>query len=565
MAYSPRHFLRPSHGVVLIWTLFIIKGAFYCLLFPVWEGYDEFAHFAFVQHLAVHHELPVPQTRVSKGIQESLALAPLPWSLRHWPAPYLTHDAYWQLSAGDRADRETRLRAIPSSPAKESGTDFLYEEKQPPLYYFILLPVFMALQGLSLLNAVFALRLVSVLIVSSLVPIAFITARYVFDSNAVALQIAALIAALPELYIDVARVGNESLAIPLCSLFVFASLRTVDESRRIWWAAVALAFGLLTKAYVVTLVPVFLVLCIVAVWPQPRKGLAFSSVISFVALGLAGLWYYHAAADNSGIWIDASPTQAMGPIAMLKRIPAVDWRTAAQSLSLSHLWVGNWSFLQTRSWMYRVFEGIGVLALLGFVRAQFDLLRSETGTLREGHILLLAGVYFSFLTGIAYHVLVNFINSDISSSTGWYLYAVILPEVLLITVGLFLLLPARCRRFAVPVSIGCFALLELYTAHFLLIPYYTGFIAHAPTGALKSFHIAQLQDGGFREMVVRLAANRPPYFNGPVLLILWGMFILSTVALVVIGVRAGDFDHDAQWCGKAATKKGYKDVRTEVW
>jgi hypothetical protein len=502
--------LRPAHGVALIWAIFIIKGAFYCLLFPLWEGYDEYAHFAFVQHLAGHHELPVSETRVSKQVQESLTLTPLPWSLRDWPSPYVTHDAYWQLSAGERQDRELRLRDVPLSLGKEAGTDFLYEGKQPPLYYFVQLPVFMALQGLSFVNAVFALRLVSVLFVSITIPIAFVAARYVFASNAEALQVAAFIAALPELYIDIARVGNESLAIPVCSLFVYAALRSIDDGRRLWWAAVTLGLALLTKAYFVTLLPVFLILCAAAVWSRPRKGPAFSGVISCLALGLAGSWYYHnAVSATSGIWVDAAPTQAMGLMGMIRRIPSLDWLAATRSLSLSHLWVGNWSFLQVRSWMYQVFEGIGLLALLGFVRAQLGYAGGSARKIGKKHVLVLAGVYFCFALGIAYRVFLNFINSNMSSSTGWYLYAVILPEVLLTTIGLFLLLPVRWQRFAVPVTMGCFALLELYTVHFLLIPYYTGFIDHTQTGALRSFHVSQLQNGGLSTMFARVLTNKP--------------------------------------------------------
>src|SRR5262249_6233137 len=155
------------------------------------------------------------------------------------------------------------------------------------------------------------------------------------------------------------------------------------------------------------------------------------------------------------------------------------------SLSLSHIWIGNWSFLQVRSWMYRVFEGIGVLALLGFVRAAFGLSNRSEIDIRGRHLAVLAGVYCCFLIGGAYHVLVNFINSNISTSTGWYLYVVVVPEILLMMAGLFYLFPTAWRRHCVPAVIVCFTLLELYTVHFLLMPYYTGFIDHAPTGGLR--------------------------------------------------------------------------------
>jgi hypothetical protein len=45
---------RPSSSscsrlVLALWVIFLCKGTFYCLLFPVWEGYDEYAHHGFVE------------------------------------------------------------------------------------------------------------------------------------------------------------------------------------------------------------------------------------------------------------------------------------------------------------------------------------------------------------------------------------------------------------------------------------------------------------------------------------------------------------------------------------
>jgi hypothetical protein len=37
--------------VVLIWVAFFLRGAFYASILPVWEGFDEYAHFAFIHHL----------------------------------------------------------------------------------------------------------------------------------------------------------------------------------------------------------------------------------------------------------------------------------------------------------------------------------------------------------------------------------------------------------------------------------------------------------------------------------------------------------------------------------
>ncbi len=72
--------------LVLIWAFFLIRGCFYSSLFPLWEGYDEFAHFAYVQYLSNSQGLPIPQqSELSTEIHDSLELVPLPWELRDLP------------------------------------------------------------------------------------------------------------------------------------------------------------------------------------------------------------------------------------------------------------------------------------------------------------------------------------------------------------------------------------------------------------------------------------------------------------------------------------------------
>src|SRR5262245_28812776 len=104
---------RPEYRVLLaLWLAFLCKGAFYAVVFPIWEGFDEFAHFAFIQHIANYHELTVPDTRVSHEIDASLELAPLPWELIKILPSYTTHDAYWQLPPTERIRRQKELLAI---------------------------------------------------------------------------------------------------------------------------------------------------------------------------------------------------------------------------------------------------------------------------------------------------------------------------------------------------------------------------------------------------------------------------------------------------------------------
>lgn len=68
-----RRFLL-SLGV--IWACFLIRALFYCAAIPLWEGFDEYAHFDYVRHIALKRSLPNRDTRISPEVAESLQLAP---------------------------------------------------------------------------------------------------------------------------------------------------------------------------------------------------------------------------------------------------------------------------------------------------------------------------------------------------------------------------------------------------------------------------------------------------------------------------------------------------------
>jgi len=61
---------------------FLARGLFYVSVLPMWEGFDEYGHFGFVDYLSATGKLPEPAERVSAEINRSLDLVPLPWTLR---------------------------------------------------------------------------------------------------------------------------------------------------------------------------------------------------------------------------------------------------------------------------------------------------------------------------------------------------------------------------------------------------------------------------------------------------------------------------------------------------
>lgn len=145
--------------------------------------------------------------------------------------------------------------------------------------------------------------------------------------------------------------------------------------------------------------------------------------------------------------------------------------------------------------------------------------------------------HLPFCLGLAHHVLISYVTMGISATTGWYLYALVV-EVTLIARGLLSWLPERLHRAVLPAAAACFAALELYATHFVLLPYYTGLIAHTPGGAIATFHPFGVREPLIATVAGRLAANKPAFLGPPLIVALWIGFVLGTVAVVWISIRA---------------------------
>ena len=50
--------MRATRWILAIWFCFLVRAFFYCAALPLWEGYDEWSHFATVQRMASRTRLP---------------------------------------------------------------------------------------------------------------------------------------------------------------------------------------------------------------------------------------------------------------------------------------------------------------------------------------------------------------------------------------------------------------------------------------------------------------------------------------------------------------------------
>jgi hypothetical protein len=519
--------------LAVVWICFLFRGWFYASMFPLWEGYDEFAHFGVVRAIAVKGILLLPRDQAGqRDVEESFKLVPVPWQWRGWDVfrSSLTEEGYWALPPEERRQRVARLRDIPLSWSREDSVHGIsaYEAAQPPLFYWLMAPVLCALKGCGLLAQVMWLRWIGVAIASLAVPLTFGIAFGVTGRESVALGCAAVVAVMPGFAIDVARVSNEPLCILLFTLLICLGLRILDHAPHAGSAAAlgaVLGLGLLTKAYFLTAVPaVFLLLLY-----RYRKAWRLALTTPVITVAISGWWYLRNVLTTGTV--SAQPESVMlrgrSPMALLSAAFHIPWFRAVDVILVSHLYYCGWSALGARSWMYHVLFAIAALAALGLI---FQLRRLA--------VVWLAAIYGFFWLGQLYNVFLQSQAKGLAGSMGWYMYAVVACEVVLCAVAF-----GRWRMWAVTLGAVLFGLLDIYGMHWLAIPYYTGIIGHRANGTLAALHIGDYSTVGFGAVFERLAMNKPAAMAQPVLIVLWILYLAGTLlpmAIVLLNLRRRD-------------------------
>jgi hypothetical protein len=496
-----------------VWASFLARLLFYSSMLPLWEGYDEWSHFAVVRAVAFDGRwLPSRDAEAQRDVEASLRIAPVPWEQRHLPPPAVSRDAFWTLPAEDRLARQSAFRAMPPAWAHEPGSAGLkaYEALQPPLYYWLMAPVLHLAGAFGLAAQVMILRWIGSLMGSLALPLIFLLARRVFADDRLAVACAAVAAVMPGLALDIARVGNDGLAIVL---FTWLTWLAIEMPRREWLLGVALGVGLLTKAYFLTAIPALALIMGRRAWKP------------FAAAAAIAGWWYARNLWTTGTLDGLSESVILRPLGtwgVLGRAPSLPWRTAADAILFSHLYFGGWSSLMVRSWMYHVFYAVALAAAIGLLWRW-----------REPAIRALAAIYACFWLGEFYNALLLWVSKGLPGSMGWYLYAAAGAEVALCTAGLATFI----RRWAAPAGALLFAALDLFTVHAVEIPYYTGMVRHKLNGATGTLHLADFQAVGWSGAFQRLAAFQP--FSPAVLMALWAAYLAGTAVAIAAAMQAG--------------------------
>lgn len=211
----PRIVLGGLIAVYLAW------GVLYAYHTPAWQVPDEPAHYNYVRHLVEHWGLPVLQ-------------------MGDYPHDYLE-----------------RLKAE-HFPPEMSIESIRYEGHQPPLYYLLAVPVYVAFGG-----ALFPLRLISLLFGGALVFVAYRIVGEIFqEDETLALSTSAFVAFVPMHIAITAGVSNDALAELLVAISLWLMLRRlrdeIEPRRYATYNGLVVGLALLTKTTAYVTIPLLL-------------------------------------------------------------------------------------------------------------------------------------------------------------------------------------------------------------------------------------------------------------------------------------------------------------------
>jgi hypothetical protein len=268
-----------------------------------------------------------------------------------------------------------------------------------------------------------------------------------------------------------------------------------DSKVREWiLTGTVLGSALLTKSYMLTLVPLLPIVALIEIIRgRLRQGQAARRLLASLVLAglIAGFWYagvWSATGTFSGEQLDVAAAR-LGVSGKLAAIKSIDWLAVLDSAASTHISTGGWSFLVVRSWMYRVFECVWILSGAGLIALTVRLWNNaRSGGLASGQdVLIAACAVFLFSLGVAYYAVVVYLTRGISTAPGWYFDGIAGAGAVLLAAGFTGLLGTRRAAGCVACVAVLAGVLDLYTVHFVSAPYYAGITAHLPSGFLASF------------------------------------------------------------------------------
>ncbi|MBE2222284.1 MAG: hypothetical protein IAF02_12125 [Anaerolineae bacterium] len=440
-----------KHGLLLIILLvYFVVGGLYATRTPAWQTPDEPAHYNVVRQLA-NGRLPI----IEPGDYDQVFIGQVVFSQPAFPP---------------------EISLVPMS----------YEDWQPPLYYLLQTPLFLATSG-----SLTAMRLLSLVLGAGVVVLAYVLAWELFPGQIwLALTTAVFTAFLPQHLAIMASANNDALAELIIAAVLVVLVRWIQfeekskiaekrlkavspqssifnlqsfTTRGLILLGILLGCGFITKGTVYPLALVVALTVLWRFWGQWRDFVVAGLMVALPAFALGLLWWGRNMMVYGGLDVLG---KAAHDRVVVGQPRTAEWIASMELPAVLQAFVRTTfnSFWGQFGWMTHPMDGrfypvlwlLTLLWVVGLMIALFVWWNQTQPPLAA--ILVLFG---TFLLTLAVHVVYNF---TFVQHQGRYLFPALLPISVGVAVGLgFWLRPFYRRwlwlKYSLPVGLGLFMLM----------------------------------------------------------------------------------------------------------
>jgi hypothetical protein len=529
---------QPLFAAIILLVGSLLAGLGFCVLLPPFEGFDETAHYGYIQQIAQTGTWPRLNDPMPTEVGDYLQVAPSSRARGgRWSYPDFFAEPPETIRAGAAAIHAERDPARPWRAGKSTN----WESHHPPLYYALLAPVWSVSKAWSIHAQLALLRGVSYLLAWGGLVVAT-----VWIARAKPAPFAPLLVVAPALwptlfpmwFPEMARLGNDSLILLLLAVAWVVTDKAISPGGTIRHFALLGAIcglGLLTKA---TMLPFIAALALFLTWrawrargdgAALRRSLAQLLVLCLVAAAISGWWYARNLLDTGDV-LGSFATIALerqGGLlqGLSEKFSLLKATAGLGATAMTFLWVGTWSAtLPPRILEIPLTILVVVLAAGWISRAARTRLMSSLDAIALLTLVL-------FVAALLWQTLIFMVLMAVYSGSAWYLHS--LAPLLAPMVGRGLAETATWRR-ARPLigALLVYPLLFLPFATALQLFHYSGCLAppiHEPHVGLSA---AAACAAAPRELLGNLAVLGNPALGLPLFGAGW-LAMLTGVAVVI--------------------------------
>jgi len=537
-------------AIILLLLGNFLLGASYIAMLPIWEGFDETAHFSYIQQIADIRKLPLDgKDPISTDIEKYYEYAPVPHALaaEFQSKDRWTYRSFFSKSAELLSHSKEFIHSTGNPRKYFPGKGYNFESQHPPLYYILLSPIYSATNQLSWGKQIFILRIISYTFAWLGLVVAVFTclemAKKQSSQNKIYLWNWAAIGAglwpvfFPAWFSDMARIGNDSICCLLLSLIWFVSIKMTSlgiSLKHFLLLGLLLSFGWLTKIIFIPITVGVLSFWLFREWKLRGaigflKTMRFCSFVIVTILVSSGWWFWNNYVQYgviSGSFDLKFLKQAGGLEGLWNGLESnfsfYQWARSNTALLVTFGWIGSWSLIKPPL----IFFLPIILILLLIVGAYLQ-------TIRHSKIIstkwLPVWLALPILIVLSYHILIRIaLTGEGRGTPGFYLHILAAPMSAALGLSLHKIWVNNFFKTTIQILFGYIILFSIGTTWSQSL-FFSGLISASKEERIYSFSEQLPPFFGLIEAYQRLHVLIYPNLGLSLLIIGWGTIVIGLV------------------------------------